>query len=126
MFDLIMTTAFQDVEKADQIRVHIRAGIDQRISHPCLGRQINHPVELLLGKELFRQLPIRHVEIRMTELLEFKQLGQTGLFQLRIVIIIEIIQPDHGTTVFKQAVGEIMADKTGSTGNEYFFAFLTE
>lgn len=120
MFDLIMTTAFQDVEKADQIRVHVRVGIDQRISHPCLGRQVNHGIELLLGKELFRQLPIRHVEIRMAESLKRKQLCQSGLFQLRIIIIIEIIQANHGATAFKQTLGEIMADKAGSAGNKYF------
>src|SRR5271157_907623 len=45
------TASLQNVEKAQDVRVNIRARIFNTVTHPRLRSQMHNPVESVLGKE---------------------------------------------------------------------------
>jgi hypothetical protein len=44
-------------------------------------------------------------------------LSQTGILELRNVVIIKIIDPDDLLATYQQLPGDMHADKTGNTGD---------
>ena len=71
-----------------------------------LGEQRRHAVRV--GKVEFDEAKVRRI----------CQLGAARVFQLRIVIGVEIVDADHGAAVFQQPLGDVKADKAGGAGDE--------
>jgi hypothetical protein len=68
--------------------------IDQGIAHPGLGRQIDHRVELFVGKQGCGPLPVGHVEGGMTKGRMGQQRSQTIPLELRVIVVVEIVETD--------------------------------
>jgi hypothetical protein len=94
MFNPCVAAALKEIDKTDQIGVHIGVGVDQGIAHPGLGRQIDHRVELFLGKQGCGPFPIGHVESGMAKGGMGQQLSQTIPLELRIIVVVQIVEPN--------------------------------
>ncbi len=104
MANLMMATAFENIQKTLNIGINIGMRIVNRIAHPSLGGQIHHGFKFFCSEQI-SQLPVFfQPHFDKTELLVAAlQQGETRLFQLYRIIIIEIIQPNQLMPVSQQA-----------------------
>ena len=63
MPDLRMPTAFKNIDEALQIAVHVDVRIGDRITHPRLGREMDHPVETILPEELRHAIAVGNIQL---------------------------------------------------------------
>ena len=104
----VMTTRFQDMIEANQVRLYIRIRILNRIPHASLRRQIDHHIEMVLLKELVNQPLICQITFHKLILnpcrLSLLNHTQAIVLQRRVIIIIQIIQTYNNTFLhlFKQ------------------------
>ena len=72
----------------------------------------------VLGKQRGHAFAVGEVELGKLEAIGFCQLGEARLLQLRIVIVVHIIEADHGLAVAQQPPGDMKADETGGAGDQ--------
>src|SRR5579885_1143403 len=114
----IVAAAFEDVGKADQIGIDISKGIDQRIAHAGLRPEMYDIRKAVLGKEPRHPGAVREVELDEAKTLELCELGEPRLFQLGIIVGIQIVEPDHSASLLRQTAGDVITDESGGAGNE--------
>ncbi|MNG20198.1 hypothetical protein D3C85_1586030 [compost metagenome] len=51
MLDRVVAAAFEDVQEAAQVAVQVGSGIFQGVTHPGLGREVDHDLRLFPGKQ---------------------------------------------------------------------------
>ena len=120
MLDRVMTAGFQDIHEADQVGIHVGMGILQRIAHPGLRRQIDHPLGLVLGKNLGQRRPIFQTGPKVGKAGMRLQPGQPRLFQGHVVIIVEVVVADDLIAALQQPQRQGRADKACAAGNQDF------
>jgi hypothetical protein len=47
-----------------------------------------------------------------------REQAQAGLLQPRVVIVVHIVDPEHGMAVAQEALGDVEADEAGGSGDE--------
>ena len=107
MTHLMVPASLQHIDKTIQVRFHVRIWIRDRITYACLGGQIHHRIEPLVGEKHPHRLPILQIHpdkavslIRMARsqfipihlLFPYARLLQATILQGRIIISIDIIQ----------------------------------
>src|SRR5262245_52106601 len=97
MLAAMMATAFQDVGEPLQVGVDIGMRVLQRVAHAGLRREVDDTRKAVLGKQLCYTGAVSEVQLDETEALELRQLCAPGLFQRRIVVGIQVIEPDDRT-----------------------------
>ena len=132
MFHFIMTTSFQYIKKTIDITFHISIRILNRISYSSLCCKIYNLIKMLISKKHLHSLFVLKIHANKTKrgifrtsnklipvyiFLRDAQCVQTTIFQVYVIIIIQIIQPDDFITTFQQTPAYIRANKTGCTGN---------
>src|SRR5882672_1539487 len=90
-----------------------------RIAHAGLGREVHHESKTMLRKQCGDRRTIREIGRHETELRMAAQDIQTGLLQGRIVVTVEIVEPDNGPALRQQPAGDMKPDKTCRTRDEY-------
>ncbi|MNM63128.1 hypothetical protein D3C81_744860 [compost metagenome] len=119
MLDRVMTAAFEDVQKTAQIAVEVGPGIVQRVTHPGLGREVDHYFGLFTGKQVFNGRGIGQVnrcELEMADLLLHPT--HAIVLELRVVVVVEIIQADHLMPVAQQPQHTMGTNESGGSGHE--------
>jgi len=82
--------------------------------------QIDDNIKFFAGKNICYLLSIRNVCLDKGEvLLAFKQF-QAVIFQIDVIIVIQIIKAAYSVTPLKQSLGEVKADEAGGAGYEGF------
>ena len=87
--------ALEEIDKADQVGVDVGVRVDQGIADPGLGGQVHHRIKTVLVEQLCRW-PLRSASSRLTWVkpLALGQGCHARLFQLRIIVVIEIVETD--------------------------------
>src|SRR5690606_3763203 len=99
---LYRTTAagFQEIQKTRQVAVQIGAGIVQRIAHTGLGRQADDRFRTVRGEKLLESVLVFQVVTVQREVASrFTHPPHPRFFELRVVVVIEVIQPDTLVTL---------------------------
>ena len=65
---VMVPASFQDIEKAFEIGIGIGMRMIDRISHPGLGRQMDHGRKPMLRKQLADRRTVRQIHLHETEL----------------------------------------------------------
>src|SRR5579884_874779 len=91
MPDTGMAAAFQDVEEADDVAFDIDVRIFPRVPHARLGRELDHRVDLVIGKEGGYALAVGQVAPVEGELGTGGQLCQPRLFEADVVVMVEVV-----------------------------------
>ena len=120
MFHAAVSTAFENVSESDQIGIDIGLGIGDRISYPCLRRQMHYGVELLFLKKLRHGFPIDDIELLEFEMAMVLYALEARFLQPDIVIVIHIIDATHRIAPLQQPERERGTDKTGGPCDKYF------
>jgi hypothetical protein len=67
MFDTGVAAAFEDIDEADHVAVHIGMRIDQRIPHPGLGREVDHALRSLALEQFGNPGAVCNIQPRQPE-----------------------------------------------------------
>ncbi len=98
MPDFCLAAAFQQIAKAHQIGLDIGARIDQAVAHPGLGGQVHHMINIMFGKQALKFPAIGKINLCKGErgfLRMIFKICQARLFQSRIVIVVQVVNPQH-------------------------------
>src|SRR6185437_16223498 len=114
----VVAAALEDIGEANEIGVHIRMRIDQRIAHARLRGEMHDMRKPVLGEQRGNAVAVGKVELDEAEAGMSGKLRETGILQLRIVIGVEVVEADNGAAAFQKSLGDVEADKTGGAGNE--------
>src|SRR5690348_7216743 len=114
----VMTAPFQDIGEPDKIGVHVGMRIDQRMTHPCLRREVNDIGKTMLGKERRCSVAVRQIELGEPEFRMFRKPADTIMLQLWIVIGIQIVKADDLAAIVEQPLGDVKADEPGGAGHQ--------
>ena len=68
MFDALMATTLQDIDKPHQIGIDVSMRIGQGIPHACLGRKMYHTLWSVFRKQVFHAFTVCHIELDETKL----------------------------------------------------------
>ena len=128
MTHLITATALQDIQKAHHVTLGVCVRILDRIAHTRLSRQIDHHLELLLGKQTLHSLALLQghlhkaitiVALALHHFVRF-DLGlgntrnrQTAKLHSSIVVVVQRIESHHLVATLNQALHQVKTDKTG-------------
>ena len=99
----VVAAAFQDVEEADEIGVHIGMRVDQRMPDAGLRGEMDHERKAMLGEQGRGGGAIRQIQPHEFEILGARELLQPRFLQRRIVIRREVIDADHVAAGFAPA-----------------------
>jgi hypothetical protein len=114
----VVPAALEHVEEADEIRLDIGMRIGQRMPHPGLRRQIHDLRKAMRCEQFRRGLAFGDVHLLEPEAGKRAELRDASFLEPRIIIGIEIVDPDHVVAVRQQAAGNMHADESGRTGDE--------
>src|SRR5262245_23011403 len=90
-----VAAAFEHIEEAREIGIDIGVGIDQGMSHAGLRSEMHDGGKAIRRKQLRHELALGKVGPDEFEIRECLKLRDPGLFQMRIVIGIEVVETDH-------------------------------
>ena len=113
-----MAAPFQDIAESDEIGVHIRGRVLQRVPHTRLRSQMNDQLRLHVREELRDSGAVRQIHRNKLEPLVGRQLIDPCLLQARVVVVVQVIEPDHFVAAFEQQFADEHADESGRAGDE--------
>ena len=90
----------------------------EAVPHPRLGRQMHHHLRPDLFPKFFHPGAVTKIGLHKPEPFLFCQPRQPGLLELGIVIVIQIIQTDHGIALLQQPLAQMIPDKSGRPGDQ--------
>src|SRR5258708_5502288 len=118
MLGAIVAAALKDVEKPLQVRVEVCLGVDERVANARLRGKIDDTLRLRVFENATNPFRVGDVETLETKAGSAAQTRQARLFQLRIVVVVEIIDADDLVAACEQALCDVITDETGCAGDE--------
>ena len=107
MADAMAAAAFQNVGKAHYIAVDISPWVLQRVAHAGLSGEIDHGVKAVLFKKRFQSREITQVCSGEGEASPVFDLRQPGQFQVDVVVVVQVVQPDDAISPCQQLSGNV-------------------
>ena len=80
--------------------------------------QVQNLARGYLGKQVGHALPVRHIELYKAEVGVWAQLGEAGMLERHVVVVVEVVDANHGHALLKQSLGAMHADKAGTAGDQ--------
>ena len=80
---------------------------------------MHHFRKPVLGKQPVHRCTIGQIDLLEREMRLAPQHVEAGLLQRRIVVAVQIVQPDHHAAFRQQPAGDMEADKARGTGDQY-------
>ena len=119
-----VAAGLQQIEEAHQVGFDVHVRVIDGIAHARLGRQIHHHRRLIFRKGLAHCRLVRDVDLQEDEVGVLQKLIQPVLLQRDLVIIVHIVDADHGDAfhLVQQTPGQEEADEAGRAGDKDRFA----
>lgn len=114
----MMAARFEDIEKAHDVRLDVRTGMVDAVAHARLRGEVHHDVGTEVRKDSLHARLVRQIAFHKGEFRFSFQNGETALFQGHVVVVVQIIQADHGRAEGKQAARQMKSDESRRAGNE--------
>src|SRR5665213_243458 len=118
MAALIVTATFQNVAEADEIGINVSLRVDQRMTHAGLSGEMHDVRKTVFGKERSHAGAIGEIELDEAEARKLGQFRKPRVFQLRIVIGIQVVDADDRPGALQQTARDVKADETGGPGDK--------
>ena len=113
-----VAAGFEQRQMALQIGLLIGEGVVDTVAHPGLRREMDDPLDAAVPDQRLDVIGVRDVHFDEAETLQVLKIGEPGMLQRRIIIIVQIVDPDHRFAARDQPRRNRMADETGGTGHE--------
>ena len=123
MLNRVLAAALEDVHEAHQIAIDVGVGVEQRVAHTGLGRQVNHALETFSGEQRGHRRPVGDVHLDEAKIALPRQAGQAGALEANVVLVVEVVDADDRVTATQEAQRGVHADETGGAGEEDFQAW---
>ncbi|MNE21338.1 hypothetical protein D3C80_1144930 [compost metagenome] len=81
---------------------------------------MDHPLELLPGKQLRHGDPVGEIEAFKAKAGQGAEPREARLLQAHLVVVVEIVDADHLMTVVAEPLRHMEADESGGTGDQIF------
>jgi hypothetical protein len=117
MLNPVMPTTLKNIQKAREITVDIGLGIFQAVTHPGLSRKINNLLKRVFPEKLFHSGSIYQIKLNKPEIRLLQQHRQTIFFQLYVIVIIQVIEPDNLNPISQQSPAQMKTNKPGRPGH---------
>src|SRR5260370_40397272 len=111
---------FHQIDEPDEITVHVGEWILQGVPYAGLGRQIDNHFRFEIRNQTTEISPIGQVQLIKNEPRCLRKLSQSGLLQIRVVGIIEIMDSQYVAVLIQQALRKMKADKARRSRNQNF------
>ncbi len=118
MLHLVVSAPFQNIQKSDNIGINVGLGIFNGITNASLSSQIDNMSELLRLEEIAHGLIILKIDVHMLEQRAFLQNGKTCLFEVDVVIVVEVVESHDFMPFRNQAAGQMKTNEAGCAGNK--------
>ncbi len=79
---------------------------------------MHHPARLVLGEQGGDAVAVGQIQRVMAVVRIGLKLGQPGLLQRRVIIGVEVVQPDNAFAPLQQTPGGMEADEAGGAGDQ--------
>ena len=117
VFNFMIPAAFQNIDESDQVRFNIGLRIGQWVSHPRLSGQIDNHIHTVFLENLFQPLFVGQIgSIKPEQGVRFEYF-QPFLLELRIIVIVQVINSENMVSVIEESFGKVETDKAGGAGN---------
>ena len=120
MLDLMMPRTFQHIGKTNQIGLDVGVWINKGVSNTRLCGKMNHSLKGFFRKKCGHRPVIGHIHLDEAKIRVSGKSRQSGLFEIDVVIVVEIIDTDNLIPSRQQTEGGVHADESGSAGKQDF------
>ena len=118
MLRLGRAAAFQDVQEADDVGVHIGRGTFQAVANARLRRQVDDSRGRDVAEQGRHAVAVRQVELGVTVIGTGLQQRQARRLQLGIVVGVQRVEPDNVFAARQQSTGKVEADEARGAGDQ--------
>ena len=119
----VVPARLEDVEEAGDVRADVLVRIRQRVAHAGLRREVDDAIEAFLREQRVDRGPVGDVELVEREV-GVLELLQPRELEVDVVVLVEVVESDHGVAAREQALRDVHADETGGAGDEDFHSLL--
>ena len=117
----MMAASFEDIEKANDIRINIGTRMVDAVTHSGLSCQIYNNIRLKRFEYAINSFFIRQITFDKGKPWKLMENIQPAFFQRNIIIIVKVIQTKDGGPHGQQALSQMEPNEPGSTSNQDFF-----
>lgn len=114
-----MAAALENIEEARNVALGIEPRMDKRMAHTGLGGEVDDVVGTVLLKDARDGGLVGDVCAVEGESRLGGEQAKAGLFECRIIIVVEVVQAVHGVTIVQKALYDVKADEAGCAGDEH-------
>src|SRR3954447_9186529 len=115
MTTTVVAATLEHVEKALEIGIGVSLRLLDRVAHAGLRGEMHDVVKSMPRKQCRNRLSIGKIGLHEGEAAIGLQELQAYPFQRRIVIAIEIVEPDDGPALGQELPDDVKADEAGGT-----------
>ena len=95
MFDVVVTTSFEDVQETADVAVDVRVRVNERVSDSCLGSKVHDSIELLLNKKALNPFSVLKIEAHGLEVGIQGDLLEPCKLEIDVIVVIDIIEAHY-------------------------------
>ncbi|MEY9918779.1 hypothetical protein ABIF99_005094 [Bradyrhizobium japonicum] len=114
----VVAAALQHVEKALEVGIGVSVRMVDRAAHAGLGREMHDFVKSMSRKQRRDGVAVGKIGLDEGEAGIVPKQRQARLFQRRVVIAVEIVEPDHGPALGQEFPGDVKADEPGGSRDQ--------
>ncbi|GER35037.1 root hair defective 3 GTP-binding protein [Striga asiatica] len=107
----------ENIHEARDVAGDIGRGIFHRVTDPGLGRKVHHVREGHEVEKLDKQIGVVYVTVDHEDPVPKKKV-LAGPFQGRVVVIVEIVEPDYAVAAPSKGGRDVAADEAGGASDE--------
>jgi hypothetical protein len=106
------------MDKANQIAGNIFVGIANRTPYARLRSQMNYGFKVAFAKEVFYAFSICQIKRDKPEAGPNAELSKPRIFKPGVVVVVQVVYPNHFKAFGKKPVDEMGANKTSGAGDQ--------
>src|SRR5689334_11550735 len=118
MFDAMVATTFENVQKAGDIAAHVYMWILRGIAHARLRGEVDHALRFVLREYRFDRGAVGEIGGDMGIVRVILETRQARLLQIHIVIITEVVDANNLIAAIKQPHRHMRSDEASRAGDE--------
>ena len=117
MLDACVPASLEDRQEAHEIRLGIVMGSREGMPHPHFGGEVDHALRLMFCEQAVQRRLVRDVAPNEGERVLLLKLGQPRLLEADVIVVIEVVEPDHFIAAVEQCRRRMESDETGGASD---------
>ena len=117
VLDVLGAADLEHIGEAHDVGVHVGRGLARRVTYPGLGGQVEHPPCARVLEGALQESAVTDIAAKEGEGLAGGLL-KAGLLQTNVVVIVQVVDPDHRLAAGEERAGDVVTDKAGGARDE--------